>query len=142
MSKQWVLLVDDEPALRTLFRIWLECRGHTAITSVDGVQALALVNELGLPVAAVADLHMPQMDGLTLCRRLKELDPGLPVIMVSAQIDALEAARAKGADAVLNKAAGMNALCDAVDAALQAREDRTTLPRVGPVAQLVRAGDS
>jgi two-component system response regulator MprA len=142
MSKPLVLIVDDEPALRTLFRVWLASRGYEVVTAVDGVHALSIVEERGLPDAAVIDVHMPRMDGLTLCRRLKELEPGLPTVVVSALVDFRPAAHAEGADAVLDKAEGLSPLCDAVDAALQPRPARTTLRRAGPVAQLVRAGDS
>ena len=142
MSPGLILIADEEPALRTLFRIWLEARGYAVVTAVDGVHALSIVEEYGLPDAAVVDIHMPRLDGVELCARLKELDRALPTILISVRIDALEAAGAADADAVVDKGAGLGVLCDAVEGLLQARATRTTLRRVGPVAQLVRAGDS
>jgi len=121
MSRGLVLIADDEPALRTLYSIWLETRSYEVVAAVDGVHALSIVEEYGLPDAAVVDVHMPRMDGLELLVRLKDLDPALPTILVSARIDALEAAGAAGADAVVDKAAGLGILCDAVDGVLRSR---------------------
>lgn len=112
-----VLLVDDEPAIRTVGKQTLETYGYTVIPAADGVEAVALFvqNEEKIDVV-VTDLIMPNMDGVALIFALKKLAPKLPIVAATgfaneAQIrTALEA----GAERLLSKPYNAETLLNAV----------------------------
>ncbi|NUR57553.1 MAG: response regulator transcription factor [Catenulispora sp.] len=79
-----MLVVDDEPGIRSVLASSLEFEGYTVRTAADGRAALAEV-ERGRPDLVVLDVLMPGMDGLTACRRLRAADPHLPVLMLTAR---------------------------------------------------------
>ena len=92
----YVLLVDDEPGQRFLLTRALASLGVEVREARNGQEALGLLEE-GLPQVVLTDLHMPLMDGLELTRRVKALDPLLPVILLTA--DGEREARLKGIEA-------------------------------------------
>src|SRR5262249_26997875 len=65
-----ILIVDDDPIIRSLMLDALEDQGHAVIEAADGVEALALV-EGAAPALIVVDAIMPNMDGFALCRELR-----------------------------------------------------------------------
>ena len=79
-----ILVVDDEPGIRSVLASSLEFEGYTVRTAADGRAALTEV-ERGRPDLVVLDVLMPGMDGLTACRRLRAADPHLPVLMLTAR---------------------------------------------------------
>ena len=120
-----ILVVDDEPSARSGLSRLLVQEGYIADTAEDGAKALALATERP-PDVIVTDLKMPGMDGIELCRRLREQDPDLPVIVVTAFGDvnsAVQAMRA-GADDYLTKPVDFDALLLALERATQRRELR------------------
>lgn len=68
-----VLLVDDDPAMRRLLCHWLEQAGYRVEQASDGEQALAAIQSQ-CPEFLVTDWEMPHLDGLELCRRVRELN--------------------------------------------------------------------
>lgn len=96
MSKQekTVLVVDDKPGVRKVLERSLRQDGYEVLAAADGSEALELMKAFP-PDMVLLDLMMPGMDGMELCRRIRE-DPTtrhLPVIMVTAKgriIDAVE----------------------------------------------------
>ena len=82
MTKPNVLVVDDDAAMCSLLATRLGSRGFTIHTSTDPAKALALIE--GDLDAVVTDINMKGMSGLELCRRLHELRPGLPVLVITA----------------------------------------------------------
>jgi len=81
-----VLLVDDEPMLRSALRQYLEFSGHTVTDARDGDDALALMRS-ELPDIVVSDVLMPMRDGLSLCREVRA-DPklaGVPFLFITAR---------------------------------------------------------
>ena len=66
-----VLLVDDDPAMVRLLAKWLEAAGYNVLRAVDGQQAMAII-ESECPAILVTDWEMPGMDGLALCRWVRE----------------------------------------------------------------------
>lgn len=78
-----VLVVDDEPDYRSLMRAHLERRGYQVGDAANGKEALTVLENEGPFHVLVADLMMPEMDGLELLRRAKELDSDLEVIVIS-----------------------------------------------------------
>lgn len=82
-SIQNVLIVDDEPSLRMLIRAVLESDGWNVHEAKSGEQALEMISGLSLN-AALVDMRMSGMDGMTLLKELNTIVPGLPVIMLTA----------------------------------------------------------
>lgn len=78
-----VLIVDDEPSLRMLIRAVLESDGWNVSEAESGEQALEMLSGLSLN-AALIDMRMSGMDGMTLLREINTTLPGLPVIMLTA----------------------------------------------------------
>ena len=78
-----VLIVDDEPSLRMLIRAVLESDGWTVHEAQSGEEALEILPGLTLN-AALIDMRMDGMDGMTLLKELNTIMPGLPVIMLTA----------------------------------------------------------
>ena len=78
-----VMVVDDEPFVRTLSRRMLEDAGYRVYEAGDGVDALALLAELGTVDAVITDLHMPNMDGFALAAYLASHYPRIPRLIIS-----------------------------------------------------------
>jgi CheY-like chemotaxis protein len=94
-----ILVVDDEPAIRTLLRWIFETAGHEVEEAGDGTAGLASVAR-SAPDLVVTDMTMPVMGGAELIRRLRE-DPAtarIPILAVSG-----DQQLAAGADAVVRK---------------------------------------
>jgi DNA-binding NtrC family response regulator len=118
-----VLIVDDEPdmvdnCLRILGRAGYDCRATT-----DPREALGLL-ESNTPDLLLTDLKMPGLDGMELLRRAREIDPALPVIVITAfaTIESAVAAVKEGAFDYLPKTFSLDQLRVAVDRALRQRE--------------------
>ena len=79
-----VLVVDDEPAVRDALRRALESEGYRVELAEDGADALARV-AAAEPDAIVLDILMPNVDGLTVCRRLRDQGSRVPVLMLTAR---------------------------------------------------------
>ncbi len=101
-----VLIVEDSRTMRSLVRVMLEPDGYTVRESADGRQALADLQTLS-PDLVITDINMPEMDGLTLVRELRQV-PALrttPVLILTTESDDdLKAeARAAGANGWIRK---------------------------------------
>jgi DNA-binding response OmpR family regulator len=95
MSSGTVLVIDDQKDLVELVRYNLEKDGFQVVPSGDGESGLALARA-HQPTIIILDLMMPGMDGLEVCRRLRQdgLTSRLPIIMLTAK--AAEADRIVG----------------------------------------------
>jgi PAS domain S-box-containing protein len=83
-----VLVVDDDPSIRTLARSVLESAGFTVWTAADGVDALDVFRRHTADIRAVLlDLTMPRMGGAEVLRHLRTLSTDLPVILTSGFTD-------------------------------------------------------
>ena len=81
MSGRRILLVDDDPAWRNLYRMALESK-FDLFEATDGYQALSVLGAVR-PDVIVLDLKMPRMDGMDFLRRLSRLSPRPSVIVCS-----------------------------------------------------------
>jgi CheY-like chemotaxis protein len=99
-----ILVVDDSPAMRHLVGSILAEEGFEVVEAVDGASALGKL-AIGVYDAVVSDLHMPGLDGLSLLREIQRSGMGIPVIILTARVDAsLEIdLRRAGAFRVLSK---------------------------------------
>lgn len=83
MSGKRILIVDDDKKTVELVRLYLTRDGHKVMTSYDGVDALRLAREQH-PDLIVLDLMLPGINGLEICRTLRE-ESDVPVIMLTAR---------------------------------------------------------
>ncbi len=81
------LVVDDNPDMTELIKDGI-AEGFDVVTASDGVEALEKIKEV-VPSIIVADLMMPRMDGIELCKRLKsdKSTSGIPIIILTAKHD-------------------------------------------------------
>ncbi len=82
-QRKQVLVVDDAEAIRTYLRNLLPLRGYGVLLAEDGVRAMEMLNGGAEPDVIVLDVMMPDMDGLETLRKIRQLLPDVPVIMLS-----------------------------------------------------------
>jgi CheY-like chemotaxis protein len=87
-SRQTVLLVEDEEALRLVLRDLLEREGYTIVEAADGIQALDEIDR-SAPDAIVLDLNLPRLDGYGVLShiRARPATANLPVLVLTARAD-------------------------------------------------------
>jgi|ERR1043166_7283367 len=80
-----ILVVDDFDDTRLLLRTWLERRGFRVIEAEDGLEAVKRATT-DLPDLIIMDMEMPQLDGLSATRRIRQVNTvgHVPIVAVSA----------------------------------------------------------
>ena len=104
MSKR-ILLVDDDPTVRSLLQEYLETHGHAVETAENGREALAKLDQAGYD-AVVTDYNMPEVNGLAVLCHVRQHQPSIPVVMMTGESWsqlAVQALAALGAQACLFK---------------------------------------
>jgi DNA-binding NarL/FixJ family response regulator len=123
-SKQ-LLLIDDDPNLVLLVKDYLELRGYTVITAKNGRDALK-VFEKDIPNLIICDVMMPEMDGYTFVKKVREnpQTSWLPVLFLSAkgQIQDRVTGLSKGADVYMVKPFEPDELVAQIEASLKQSE--------------------
>ena len=120
-----VLLVDDQPELRRLFRRSLSRVGYTVVEASSGRVAVQLLREREFDVV-ISDVHMPDMSGIELLEALHDHDPDLPVVLTSgspSQVTPLET-NELGAFAYLVKPVSFETMHDTASRAVDMRRAR------------------
>ncbi|HQF61107.1 MAG TPA: response regulator transcription factor [Anaerolineaceae bacterium] len=84
MKSSLILLVDDEPSIVALARLYLEREGFTVQSVADGSAALEAVNQLQ-PALVVLDVMLPELDGFEVCRRLRTAGSSVAILMLTAR---------------------------------------------------------
>ena len=122
-----ILVVEDEPLLREGLSDLLGGAGHSVESVADGLAALDRGADPSIDLL-ILDLMLPEIDGVTVCRRLRELRPQLPILMLTARVtedDKVQGLLA-GADDYVTKPFGTRELLARVEALgrrLEARAD-------------------
>jgi two-component system KDP operon response regulator KdpE len=118
-AKPRVLVCDDEPQILRALRVILRDAGYEAVPASTGEEALDAA-AVARPDAAILDLVLPDIDGIELCRRLREWTD-MPVIVLSAvgDEDAKVRALAAGADDYVTKPFGPRELIARLEANLR-----------------------
>lgn len=106
-----ILIIDDEPSIRSVLRDILEMENYEVEEAKDGIDALSKVKKTKFD-AAICDIKMPKMDGMELLERVNILSPDTPVIMISGHgnIETAVEAVKKGAFDYISKPPDLNRL--------------------------------
>lgn len=99
-----ILVVDDEKEVCSFLQEFLTKKNYEVLTATDAVSALQAAKETR-PHLILVDIRMPEKDGITLLKEIKEIDREIGVIMVTALRDEKIAKRAMalGADGYITK---------------------------------------
>ena len=81
-----ILVVEDDPAVQKALRRLFETEGYTVEVQSDGRAALESF-QASAPSAVVLDLRLPKVSGRDVCKEIKALSPGLPIVVLSAASD-------------------------------------------------------
>jgi DNA-binding response OmpR family regulator len=82
-SKARILVAEDDPVSRTLIATRLKKWGYDVVVTNDGAEAMAVLRGPDAPSLAILDASMPNMDGLEICRRARESDRIIYIIMLT-----------------------------------------------------------
>ena len=77
-------MAEDDPVSRTLISTRLAKWGYDVVITNDGAEAMAAFRRRDAPSLAILDWSMPQMDGLEICRRLREAEQMVYIILLTA----------------------------------------------------------
>ena len=130
-----ILIVEDEVDICNLIRAQLEAEGHTVFQAFDGLTALKIVDERR-PQRVVLDWMLPGMDGLSVCRRLRQ-NYLMPIIMLTARTEEIDRVLGLevGADDYISKPFSIREVLARVRAMLRRVElDSRLLPASTPPA--------
>jgi two-component system KDP operon response regulator KdpE len=130
MKKTRIMIVDDELSILKYLHANLEAEGYEVLMAMNGIQALQML-ETELPDLVVLDIMMPEMDGLEVCRRLREWSQ-IPVIMLSARDDENDKVNCLdlGADDYITKPFGKDEFTARVRAVMRRAEAASPTPTI------------
>lgn len=119
MADRSVLVVEDDPELRTIYQEVLSDGGFKVVAARDGLDALEILDGGAMPCVMVLDLRMPRMSGWELADRLHADGRWrhVPLIVVAAYYRIAEEAERLGAHAWLQKPIDLSRLVGAVEEA-------------------------
>ncbi len=134
-----VLVVDDDQALLKALRIGLTARGDEVVTAHSGTEAINQV-ALAVPELVILDLGLPDVDGIEVCRSIREFS-NVPIVVLSAYGDERRKVEAldSGADDFVTKPFGMAELEARLRVAM--RHSEATGRNGSEQIQMVRVGD-
>lgn len=124
-----ILVVDDEPAVQSALARALTLEHYEVAQALDGMQALELLGAAPYE-AVILDIAMPRLDGLEVCRRLRESGDRTPVLMLTArgEVDDRVAGLDAGADDYLAKPFALRELLARLRALLRRAEEDEAAP--------------
>ncbi|EDT4576722.1 two-component system response regulator GlrR [Salmonella enterica subsp. enterica] len=115
-----LLLVDDDPGFLKLLGMRLTSEGYSVVTAESGQEGLRVLHREKVDLV-ISDLRMDEMDGMQLFTEIQKVQPGMPVIILTAHgsIPDAVAATQKGVFSFLTKPIDRDALYKAIDEALE-----------------------
>ena len=118
-QEKHILVVDDEPGIQDFIRHNLELRSFKVSLASNGLEALALFDQ-GNFILVILDIMMPKMDGLEVCRRIRQTST-VPIIVLTALGEEADkiAALDQGADDYLTKPFAVGELLARIKAVLR-----------------------
>jgi len=134
MSSELILLVDDEPSIVQLTRMYLERENFRVESAGDGEAALEAVRRL-TPHLVVLDVMLPKLDGLEVCRRLRAENNPVAIIMLTARDEDIDKILGLelGADDYLTKPFNPRELVARIKAILRRAERAVVKPDAVPI---------
>lgn len=84
-----ILVVDDEPSIVTLLSFNLEKAGFDVVTANTGTEALEKISDVS-PDLVILDLMLPEMDGMDVCKKMRQQYIFIPILMLTARDDELD----------------------------------------------------
>ena len=96
-----ILAVDDSPSMRQMVSVTLRSAGHDVVEAVDGKAALDIANRQPAMDLVITDINMPNMDGLTLVRELRQLARyrNVPLLVLTTEASSQKKQEGKAAGA-------------------------------------------
>ncbi|MFH1654136.1 MAG: response regulator [Pseudomonadota bacterium] len=82
MEKKKILVVDDDEIVILAYKRELEELGYDVITVMNGFDAVEIIKKEAIPLVFV-DLILPRMNGVEICKKIKEISPSTQVVLVS-----------------------------------------------------------
>lgn len=120
MKRVRILLAEDDPNLGMLLQNYLSLKEYDPILAADGAQAMKLFRKEKFALCLL-DVMMPEMDGFTLAKEIRAIEPNIPVIFLTAKNlkeDVIEGFRS-GADDYITKPFSMEELVYRIEAILR-----------------------
>src|SRR4051812_19103532 len=99
MSDMKILIAEDEPDSRQLLQIIVSRWGYEAVATRDGLEAWEALQQADAPQLALLDIMMPRMDGLEVCRRIRERGAPVPTYIIILTAKALPSEIVTGLEA-------------------------------------------
>jgi DNA-binding response OmpR family regulator len=135
-----ILVVEDDPSILRGLQLNLGMEGYTVRSAMDGEAGLQLAQS-ERPDLLVVDVMLPKMGGLELVKALRELDPDIPILILSAKGQEQDKVKGLqfGADDYMTKPFGLKELLARIEALLRRRQLRggttvhETMKRAGPI---------
>jgi DNA-binding response OmpR family regulator len=127
MKKVSILLAEDDPNLGMLLKNYLSAKEYETILVTDGAQAVNIFRKEKFHLCLL-DVMMPEVDGFTVAKEIRAIDPHIPVIFLTAKNlkqDVIEGFKS-GADDYLTKPFSMEELVYRIEAILRRSSKRTT----------------
>ena len=96
-----ILAVDDSPAMRQMVTVTLRSAGHEVVEAFDGREALDIARKQAPVDLVITDINMPNMDGITLVRELRQLAHyrNVPLLVLTTEASAQKKQEGKAAGA-------------------------------------------
>ena len=115
-----ILVIDDDPTIRSLVSGILERSGHSIVEAIDGRAGLAIFARESFDLV-VTDIVMPEQEGIETIGAIRRLNRAVPILAISGSAtiggsgDYLRAAAALGASGTLQKPFALDAIVEAVE---------------------------
>jgi len=99
-----VMIVDDDANVRRMVRLLFERDGYQVVEATNGKEGIELYQKLQ-PSVILMDIAMPEMDGLTACKKIRETPTDIPILLVTSlsDVDSIEKGFAAGATDYITK---------------------------------------
>lgn len=81
-----ILFIDDQPDFLETMSFWMKTKGYQVRTATSGPEGIQIVKENGADIIFL-DFKMPEMNGVEALRKIREINPVIPVVMVTAHAD-------------------------------------------------------
>jgi DNA-binding response OmpR family regulator len=135
-----ILIVEDDPSILRGLQLNLGMEGYSVRSAMDGEAGLALARA-ERPDLLLVDVMLPKLGGLDLVKALRETDPDMPILILSAKGQELDKVKGLqfGADDYMTKPFGLKELLARIEALLRRRQLRgaagvdATTRRAGPI---------